>query len=276
MNVLDEDNMVSFRRPNPVVFASEPLRSTADFGLFAASLPLLLRLPKGDGRPVLVLPGFMASDTSTEPLRWLLRHLQYRTFDWDQGRNIGPTASIVDGLVDRFDQVVAETGEPVTLIGWSLGGLYSRALAERSPTQVRHVISLGSPFRLSRSQETNAGVLFDLLAPLHGRERPKTTTFRRVPYSGAPPVPSTAIFSKGDGVVPWQSCVDVPGRHSENIRVVGSHMGLGHNPAVLMVIADRLRLNRNSWSAFRPGLLNRTLYPANPYELNETSAVTVA
>ena len=139
MSMLDQDNPVSFRRPHPVVFASEPLRSTADFGLFAASLPLLLRLPKGDGRPVLVLPGFMASDTSTEPLRWLLRHLEYRTYDWDQGRNIGPTATIVDGLVDRFDQVVvAETGEPITLIGWSLGGLYSRALAERAPNHVRH------------------------------------------------------------------------------------------------------------------------------------------
>ena len=264
-NALDTRPAQSFRRPSPAVFALEGVRFSSELAGFAATLPMLRRLPRGDGRPVLVLPGFTASDTSTEPMRRLLRHLGYDTYDWTLGQNFGPTPHIVRGLLQRFDSIRVITGQPVTVIGWSLGGLYARALAERAPDDVRHVVTLGSPFRLTKNDETNAGRLFDALSPLHRQERAHTTTFRREPYHGAPRVASTAVFTRTDGVVPWRSCVDEPGRRSENIEVRGSHCGLGMNPAVMVVLADRLQLGVGEWRPFEPGLVSCTLHPATPY-----------
>lgn len=267
MTALSSRTPERFDRPHPAVFAIDPVVGGAEYVGFAALLPLLLRLPKGDGRPVLVLPGFTASDRSTAALRFVLTRLNYKVYGWQLGQNLGPTPEVVDGLLEHFDEIHRSQGQPVTLVGWSLGGLYSRALAARTPEAVRHVITLGSPFRLARSQETNAGLFFDLLAPLHRKRRPHATAFRREPYRGAPKVPSTAIFTRGDGVVPWQACIDVPGPRSENVEVFGSHIGLGHNPAVVTVIADRLQLGEGEWRPFTPGRLNTALYRAKPYRL---------
>lgn len=243
----------AFGRPSLAAFAFDPLVGSAELGRFAAVTPLLTRLPPGDGRPVLVLPGFTASDQSTTALRYVLARLDYSVHGWHLGQNLGPTQRIVDGLIHRFETVYRRAGQPVTLVGWSLGGLYARALAARFPEEVRHVITLGSPFRLDRAEETNAGRVFDLLAPLHGLRRPHSPEFRREPYQGPPEVPSTAIFTRSDGVVPWRSCVDLPGPRSENVEVRGAHCGLGHNPAALRVIADRLRLTDGEWQPYRPG-----------------------
>lgn len=242
-----------FRNPSLLTFASEPARATGELLAFAALTPLLTRLPPGDGRPVMVLPGFTASDESTTALRYVLARLDYSVHGWHLGQNLGPSQRIVDGMINRFEQIYARHGrQPITLVGWSLGGLYSRALAVRFPEQVRHVITLGSPFRLTRAEETNVGKWFDRMAPVHGLRRPHSADFRREPYTGVPPVPSTAVFTRADGVVPWRSCIDVPGAQSENIEVFGSHCGLGFNPAVLGIIADRLRLSLGEWRPFNP------------------------
>ena len=216
--------------------------------MFAASMPLLHQVPYGDGRPVLVLPGFTAGDRSTEPLRWFLRDRGYDVFGWELGRNFGPSAKTVEGLLRRLAEVRGRCGEPVTLIGWSLGGVYARLLAERMPLDVRHVLALGAPFRVADTSDTNAGVLYRALS--YVLESPPTDRLRTVPgYCGPPQVPSSSFYTHGDGVVPWESCVDDPGPFAENIEVCGSHMGLGHNPAVLRAIADRLRL---APGCFRP------------------------
>ena len=130
------------KNPSPLAFAMEPAMAAAQFAEFA----LLTRLPVGDGRPVLVLPGFTASDQSTAALRYVLARLDYSVHGWHLGQNLGPTQRIVDGLFARFDDLYQRHGnQPITLVGWSLGGLYARALATRKPDAVRHVISLGSP-----------------------------------------------------------------------------------------------------------------------------------
>ena len=243
----------SFRNPSLLTFASEVPRAAGEMMAFTALTPLLTRLPTGDGRPVLVLPGFTASDQSTTSLRYVLARLDYSVHGWHLGQNLGPSQRIVDGMLHRFEEVHRRhDGEPITLLGWSLGGLYSRALATRFPDAVRHVITLGSPFRLHRAEETNVGRWFDKTAPIHGLRRPHSADFRREPYTGNLPVPSTAVFTKADGVVPWRSCVDVPGPRSENIEVFGSHCGLGFNPAVLGIVADRLRLGKQEWRPFKP------------------------
>jgi len=254
-------SQTQFRNPPVLTFATEPARASGELMAFAALTPLLTRLPTGDGRPVLVLPGFTASDQSTAALRHVLARLDYSVHGWHLGQNMGPSQRIVDGMINRFDEIhQRHGGQPVTLIGWSLGGLYSRALAARFPEQVRHVITLGSPFRLTRAEETNVGRWFDRMAPLHGLRRPHSADFRREPYTGVPAVPSTAVFTKADGVVPWRSCVDVPGPQSENIEVYGSHCGLGYNPAVLGIVAHRLRLPTDTWAPFR-----RASWQVGPY-----------
>ena len=242
------------KNPSPIAFAMEPALAAAQFVEFAMLTPVLTRLPTGDGRPVLVLPGFTASDQSTAALRYVLARLDYSVHGWHLGQNLGPTQRIVDGLYSRFDELHERHRQPLTLVGWSLGGLYARALAARRPDAVRHVITLGSPFRLDRAEETNAGRVFDLLAPLHGLRRPHSAEFRREPYLGPPAVKSTAIFTRGDGVVPWNSCIDDAGPQTENIEVFGSHCGLGFNPAALTIIADRLRLGAEQWRPYQaPG-----------------------
>lgn len=242
-----------FRNPSVLTFATEPARATSELLAFAALTPLLTRLPTGDGRPVMVLPGFTASDQSTAALRYVLARLDYSVHGWHLGQNLGPSQRIVDGMINRFEEIHhRDGGQPVTLVGWSLGGLYSRALAARFPDKVRHVITLGSPFRLTRTEETNVGRWFDRTASIHGLRRPHSADFRREPYEGVPAVRSTAVFTKGDGVVPWRSCVDVPGPRSENLEVYGSHCGLGYNPTVLGIVADRLRLPADEWRPFSP------------------------
>jgi pimeloyl-ACP methyl ester carboxylesterase len=255
-----------FRNPSALTFATEPARATGEMLAFTALTPLLTRLPTGDGRPVLVLPGFTASDQSTASLRYVLARLDYSVHGWHLGQNLGPSQRIVDGMINRFEEIHQRYGgQPVTLVGWSLGGLYSRALAARFPDKVRHVITLGSPFRLTRAEETNVGRWFDRTAPVHGLRRPHSADFRREPYSGPPSVPSTAVFTKADGVVPWRSCVDVAGDRSENLEVFGSHCGLGYNPAVLGIVADRLRLADGEWRPFAPAPWHVGPYRTRPH-----------
>jgi pimeloyl-ACP methyl ester carboxylesterase len=220
-----------FRNPSLLTFASEAPRAVTEMVAFSALTPLMTRLPAGDGRPVMVLPGFTASDQSTAALRYVLARLDYSVHGWHLGQNLGPSQRIVDGMINRFDEIHHRHGDqPVTLIGWSLGGLYSRALAARFPDKVRHVITLGSPFRLTRAEETNVGRWFDITAPVHGLRRQHSADFRREPYTGVPAVPSTAVFTKADGVVPWKSCVDVPGTALGERRGVRQPLRVGLQP----------------------------------------------
>jgi pimeloyl-ACP methyl ester carboxylesterase len=200
---------------------------------FAASVgPLLVRAPRGDGHRVLVLPGFTADDLSTRPLRWFLRRLGYRPAGWRLGRNLGPSERILDGLLERFESVASEDG-PVSIVGWSLGGVYARELARHQPEHVRQVITLGSPLRLA------GGTPLSRLRPGH---RPRT--------SGPLPVPSTAVYSRSDGVVHWRSAMEPDGPRRESIEVRGSHCGLGHNPRVLQIVADRLAQPAGTWAPY--------------------------
>ncbi len=264
---LDSRPPESFHRPSTLLFATEAIRATAELAGFAAALPMLKRQSKGDGRPVFVLPGFTASDASTQPMRWLLRELGYNTFGWNQGVNLGPTPKVIDGMFARFETIRRQTGQPITVIGWSLGGLYARAIVERCANDVRHVITMGSPFRLAIGDQTNAGALFQML---NNRTRDENAKALRTDgYRGAPVVPSTSIFTTLDGVVPWRSCLDEPGTISENLEVRGSHTGLGHNPAAILAICDRLQLASDEFAPFDPAMLDRAqklLYPITPHQ----------
>jgi pimeloyl-ACP methyl ester carboxylesterase len=243
--------------PGLPLYLTEPGRAVADFGLYLAARPLTPRLPKGDGHPVLVLPGLLADDISTRALRATLRRLDYRVHGWGLGRNIGPTAACVTGMRDRLTDLTDRYQRPVTLIGWSLGGIFARDIARRAPDAVRQVITLGSPFRLARNSQTRAARVFERYSHLHIEHR----TLPLEHDAGPLPVPATSIYSHLDGIVAWQACLDRTGERSENIAVLASHLGLGHHPAAIWAIADRLAQPEGSWQPFRAPLFLRPAFP---------------
>lgn len=225
-------------------------RAVLELGAFAATAPALQLMPRGDGHPVLVLPGLGATDQSTRPLRWFLGARGYEPHGWELGRNVGPSGRVRKGVEQRLRTIAEQRGTTVSIVGWSLGGIYARELARRNPTLVRSVITLGSPFR-SLDRTTRSDVpLRD--APLEGDRSAQIRRDIGRDDGGTAGVPSTAVFTRTDGVVPWQACVERPGPRRESVEVVGSHIGLGHNPAVVVVVADRLAQPEGQWSPFRP------------------------
>ena len=225
------------RRRATVLAFTEPARTLLSGGALAAALPLLQRAPRGEPHPVLVLPGLMASDLSTRVLRAWLGRLGYPVVGWALGRNRGPTEEVSSQLPVLVDRLAREYGTSVSIVGWSMGGIFARRLAQQAPHQVRQVISLGSPIGLT-------GQRGSLARPL--------------------PVPSTAVYSRWDGVVDWRTCRQRPGPTSENVAVHSSHLGMGTDPAVLWIVADRLALPRHGWRPFqRPARFGLgTLFPA--------------
>ncbi len=239
------------------LYLTEPGRALGDYGLYLAAKPLMSRLPRGDGHPVLVLPGLLADDISTRVLRAVLRKLGYDAHGWGLGRNIGPTASCVKGTRDLLDHLSDKHQRPVSLIGWSLGGIFARDLARRSPDAVRQVITLGSPFRIARHTQSRASKVFERYSHLHVEHRTFPLEHDAEPLR----VPATSIYSHLDGIVHWQTCLNTPGERCENIAVMASHLGLGHHPASIWAIADRLAQPEGSWQPFRAPLVLRPAFP---------------
>jgi pimeloyl-ACP methyl ester carboxylesterase len=249
-------------RRRALLAATEPARTLATAGSLAALLPLLRWAPRGEPHPVLVLPGLMASDLSTRVLRGWLGRLGYPVVGWALGRNRGPTQEVVSELPLLVDRLAREHGTSVSIVGWSMGGIYARRLARRAPRQVRQVISLGSPFALTdRGMDDSPGArAYQRLRPVGGTGRIHSS---RTSLARPLPVPSTAVYSRWDGVVDWRACRQEPGPRSENVAVHASHLGMGHDPAVLWVVADRLAQPRHEWRPFeRPTRFGlATLFP---------------
>ncbi len=219
--------------PSPLLLLLEG-RALAEYGVMLLSWPLLGRLPRGDGHSVLVLPGFGASDVSTAPLRRALARLGYDVHGWGLERNLGMSRALRAELDQRFEQLFRSRGR-LSLIGWSLGGVYAREMARAAPQSVRRVITLGSPFN-HHPRANNADRLYRMING--GSEEIDWEGFerRRVP----PPVPCTAIYSKSDGIVDWRCSMEEPAPNTENVEVRGSHLGLGVNVQALRAIAERL------------------------------------
>jgi pimeloyl-ACP methyl ester carboxylesterase len=208
---------------------------------------------------VLVFPGLTASDGSTLPLRTYLKQLGYDVSGWNQGYNFGPRAGVLEAAREQILETVRNTGQPVSLIGWSLGGVYARELAKALPDQVRCVITLGTPFS-GGPASTNASRLYELAA---GHRIADVQKAFDLPC--APPVPTTSIYSRTDGVVAWQASIqaaDSAQPDTENIEVFASHIGLGVNPSAWWAIADRLSQRPYQWKPFvREHPITRCFFP---------------
>jgi alpha/beta hydrolase fold len=246
------------RGPSAGLLLTEPVRGLIGLAALPLAAPWLATAPRGDGHGVLVLPGFLASDTSTLPLRRFLGLLGYDVRGWDLGRNRGPTEAVLAGLPRALLAHARRTGGPVSLVGWSLGGIFARELARLHPRRVRQVITLGSPFALRDSRQSYAHGPYQRLSHLHadGARLPSREQTAR-PID----VPSTSVYSRRDGIVAWQACVEPETALHENVEVRCSHLAFGVDPATLWLIADRLAVPAGQHRPFRPPPLLRALYP---------------
>ena len=250
------------KAPNPFLVALEA-RAPWEWGAALAAWPMLKmmgvwpRPSAANPQHVIVYPGLAAGDASTRPLRSFLEDLGYTVHGWYQGMNRGPGRGVLARLQEQLIAVHRDTKQAVSLIGWSLGGVYARELSKLEPTAVRNVITLGTPFSAS-PRSTNASRVYSLLS---GESLPDELMLRQL--AEAPPVPFTSLYSKTDGVVAWQASIQKPAKTNadmENVEVFASHLGIGVNAAAWYAIADRLAQQPGQWRAFTPPMAARFLF----------------
>jgi pimeloyl-ACP methyl ester carboxylesterase len=243
--------------PSAWLALTEVHRAVVDIISLRMSRKALSKVPNGDGHAVMVLPGFMGDDGYNGAFRRFLTKRNYAVHGWGLGRNLGPREGVLEAMSDNLEDLYDEYGGPVSLVGHSLGGIYARELARLMPDKVRQVISLGSPFGEGRVGASYPGKLFAAMNPMD--ELPLDQDI----LSTAPPVPTTAVYSHGDGVVNWKTAVQHKGHEqTENIRVRGSHCGMTLNPTVWFLVAERLAQSESDWKPFVSKSWSNVLYPA--------------
>jgi pimeloyl-ACP methyl ester carboxylesterase len=235
------------QRPSLALLGAEPFRAAVEFAWHKLGRPDATA--PGDGHPVVIFPGLGADGHSVATLRTHCRALGYDAFDWGQGFNTGPQGDLdawLHKLSSQLTERLAGHTQPATLIGWSLGGIYAREIGKLMAPQVRQVITIGTPFN-AEADHTNVGWLFRLLSGSSSVMDAALSRRLRTP----PPLRTTSIYSRSDGVVAWQTC-----RHHKrsslvhDIEVAGSHIGMGWNRAVLAAVADRLGQPAGPWRRF--------------------------
>ncbi len=226
--------MSQLKAPNFAAIAGEGL-SPLEFTRLAAALPSLTRQAKGAGEPVMVLPGFGASDVSTAPLRRYLSWLGYEVQGWGLGRNGGEVAQMLPQVVDQVRKMSQEHKSEVHLIGWSLGGVFARETARDHPNYVSQVVTMGSPV-VGGPKYTTMGKMFEKRGANLDEIEARIAARESTPIE----VPLTSIYSKRDGIVGWQASIDRHSPQVEHIEVYTTHLGLGISPEVFKIIARKL------------------------------------
>ena len=230
----DRERRYGLRTP-PAWLKYLEVRALAETATLLPASPWLLAQPRGDGRKVLVVPGFLTDDRVTAPLRKYLKYLGYDVVGWGLGRNNGRPERDAQRLVEKLTGV-RDPGQPMTLIGWSLGGVIAREAARIAPEAVDEVITYGTP--------VEGGPKYTATGESYARRRQlDLDEFERHVHSindRGIRQPLTVIYSRSDGIVGWQSAIDRYNAHARHIRVAGSHIGLGTNPLVWRVIAKTL------------------------------------
>ncbi|GAA6138310.1 alpha/beta hydrolase [Arenicella sp. 4NH20-0111] len=230
-------------------------RALFEWQSFFAFKPILKYLKKGDGHSVVVFPGFVSSDRATRPLRSFLKDLGYRTYGWGLGTNLLFNESLEAEMIALVNEVYEKSGRKVSLVGWSLGGIYAREVAKACKGKIRCVITLGSPIS-GNTKHSNAHSLFQAL---NGKPN-KIDVTRYLSLNTPPDVPTTSIYSKTDGIVAWEGSVQKRGEFTENVEVPASHLGIGVNPLALYVVANRLAEPEGNWSRFNIAGFKKLIY----------------
>ena len=227
---------VTFERPSapPATRTTlGELGAALDAARLVAALPRLAAAPRGDGHLVVDIPGWKAPEVTGAPLRAYLRRLGYDARGWGFGTNTGSTRGDIDRLATRVLELVGETGSPASLVGWSLGGVIAREVARRHPDAVRRVITYGTPV---------GGPRYTSVARAYGRgaDTDGHREARRLDETNPIRVPVTVLFSRRDGVVAWQACIDHATPGAEHVEIASTHLGMGFDPDVWRIVADRL------------------------------------
>lgn len=227
---------MSLKPPNALLALTDGPRALADAACLGLASPLLRRLPGAKGKhSVMVIPGFLGDDRGNAPLIRFLRGLGYIATGWQQGRNLGPGSFSAESLRAAMTDLLDKGGGKVSLVGHSLGGIYAREIARREPGVVHQVITLGSPFGRGHAGASHPSRLYRRLNPQRDPRDIEEV------LSMPPPVPTTAIYTRADGVVNWRTSMQ-EGHHANvhNIEVLGSHIGLNVNAAVWYWVAKKL------------------------------------
>jgi len=237
----------SVRRPSLTLLGTEVCRAAME--LARHKLAKSDDAKPGNGHPVVIFPGLGGHGGTVSTLRERCRALGYDAFDWGQGFNTGPQGNLDTWLNTLKSHVVdrlAGHTQPATLIGWSLGGLYAREIGKLMAPRIRQVITMGTPFN-AEADHTNVGWLFRLLSGSSAAMDPALSRRLRTP----PPLRTTSIYSRSDGVVAWQTCRhDKPSRLVHDIEVDSSHIGMGWNRDVLAAVTDRLGQQPGRWRRY--------------------------
>ena len=211
-------------------------RALFELPRLALHSPELARRPRGGGRPVVVYPGYGTGDASTTPLRAYLRGLGYDVHGWNLGRNRGDMRTVITPVLDQIRALARAHAQPVALVGWSLGGVIAREVAREHPELVACVITFGTPVVGGPKYTAVAGIYREQGVDLDQLERELAALDVDRPIQ----VPVTAIYSAEDRIVAWQACLDATSTDVEHVELRGTHTGLGINPDVYRVVADRL------------------------------------
>jgi esterase/lipase len=184
-------------------------------------------------------------------MRNFLKEIGYKPYPWGLGRNLGPREgldSMIFNIAEILESIYTEEGnKQISIIGWSLGGIYGREVAKKSPDLVRQVITLGTPFK-GTNNATNVEKLYEFLSKDTEYKNPEIIKKISIP----PPVPFTSLYSKTDGVVSWEATIEEERKFVQNIEVVGSsHLGLVHNPISIYIVANRLAQTKDNWTPFK-------------------------
>lgn len=244
-------------RPPALVYAIAELpRALVEFACLLPSHPLLSRAPRGDGHPVVTIPGYRSDDTAMLAMRRYLERWGYDPYPWGLGTNLGVGYQRLDyeqRFTETLERIVRRRDAPATLIGWSQGGVIAREIAKKRPELVRQIITLGSPI----ADAPEATTLFRIFKRTSSEEiTSELMSFMREVGTPLPDVRCICIYSNSDGIVAPAIAQDVVSSNVENIRVSSSHLGMVVNPYVLMVIADRLAQRDDDWQPFSPGTLD--------------------
>ncbi|HEX2548145.1 MAG TPA: alpha/beta hydrolase-fold protein [Ramlibacter sp.] len=235
--------------PIPLLLA-EPVRAFAELSTLSLAWPWLARAPRGDGHPVVLLPGLYATDAYMLPMRNFLRSRGHEVHAWGAGRNWGRWEALERVVVPLVQRLHAQHGRKVSLVGASMGGLYARAAAHRVPECVRCVVTLSSAVQRER-EGTYITPVYEAVT----RESADTLAV------GPAPVPCTSVFSRSDGLSDWRPVLLPAAPRQENVEVVASHLGMAWHPAVLYLVADRLGQAERGWQPFRAPAGAAWLYP---------------
>jgi len=218
----------------PFAMLLREVRVLADLRRRAFSGDALPSVHDGKGRPVMVLPGFLASDVSTVMLRRTLEAANFAVHAWGQGRNFGVRANMLERMDARMDVVQRDDDTPVTLIGWSLGGLIAREYAKYAPHRIERVITLGSPFS-GDLRANHAWRLYELI-----NRHPVDRVPIAVTLTEKPPVPTFALWSENDGIVAPRCARGLPHESDGSYQVSCGHMGFTTAPDSIRAIFEAM------------------------------------